>query len=373
MVTLRSHSPVRRGGKAARAAAAMCLWLALASGLALARSGGHTLKVFLMCGQSNMEGDGYAHQEGDDWLAKIGYPDSTALEFLVNHPDYRKKLDAKTYSMLAAFSADWLSKPRSDAWAIHMDCGSGKPFRVQNTTQSGRATWKRREAPLQPGFGRNANDFCRFGPELGLGHYLGERLKSPLYFYKSDRGGTALATAWRPPSAAKKRGGDIGSAFTNTIRTFKAFLKTLDADLAADGKLNKYNGATGVEVCAFVWLQGWNDAINAGRRKEYKDNLLDLVRDVRSELGLPKLPAVIVESADNNAEMNVARKAAVAALNKEQRGSAVFVPTGDLKKGYRGGFHFEARAENYLEIGWRTGKAIIENGYTGSESVPGSK
>ena len=94
---------------------------------------------------------------------------------------------------------------------------------------------------------------------------------------------------------------------------------------------------------------------------------------LRSALALKNLPAVVVEPADNNADMNAARQQAVAVLNKEQPGSAVFVATGVLKAGYRGGFHFEARAENYLEIGWRTGKAIIENGYTGSGSSAGSK
>ena len=34
------------------------------------------------------------------------------------------------------------------------------------------------------------------------------------------------------------------------------------------------------------------------------------------------------------------------------------------------GFHFNARAENYLEIGWRTGDAILDSGFTGSETVP---
>ena len=34
------------------------------------------------------------------------------------------------------------------------------------------------------------------------------------------------------------------------------------------------------------------------------------------------------------------------------------------------GFHFNARAENYLEIGWRTGDAILDSGFTGSEIVP---
>jgi hypothetical protein len=32
--------------------------------------------------------------------------------------------------------------------------------------------------------------------------------------------------------------------------------------------------------------------------------------------------------------------------------------------------HFNARAKNFLEVGWRMGQAAIDKGYTGSEAVP---
>ena len=65
--------------------------------------------------------------------------------------------------------------------------------------------------------------------------------------------------------------------------------------------------------------------------------------------------------------MNKARKAAIAQLNKDVPGSAVFIATGDLKKGYRGGFHFEARVENYIQIGWRAAQAVMDNGFLGKK------
>jgi len=330
------------------------------------------LKIYLLCGQSNMEGHGYCHQEGDDWLKGIGYPDATAIEYLINNPDYVKKLDAEKFSVLKAFNAEWM-KPRTDVWAIHMDSGSGKGFKVKHTTSATMDQWVPGERPLQCGFGNQANNVSKFGPELGLGHCLGDALESPIYLYKSDRGGTALAGPWLPPSAAKKRGRPVGDCYTNTVRIFKEFLKKLDADLADDGKLNAYAAADGYEVCGFVWLQGWNDGINADRVKEYQENLIDLVRDLRKDLGLPELPAVIIESSDQKAEMNEARQGAVAALNKDQPNKAVFIPTGGLMAGYRGGFHFEARAEIYLEIGWRAGQAILKNNYTGSAKVDEAK
>jgi hypothetical protein len=343
--------------------------LGLVGTVAAAQPPSRILKVYLLAGQSNMEGHGYTHQEGDDWLAKIGYPDGTSIDSLLNHPGYAKQLDASKYTFLPALGPSWL-KPRDNVWAIHMDSGSGKPFRVQHTEAARKGEWREGERLLQPGFGNAANDVSKFGPELALGHCLGDRLDSPIYLYKSDHGGTALATAWRSPSAVKQRGGEVGSHYRNTVESFRAFLKRLDADLADDGTLNAYGGATGYEVCGFVWLQGWNDAINPERRAEYEANLIDLVRDLRSDLKQPRLPAVIIESADMNEQLNTARKNAAATLNKDQAKSAVFVPTSGLKAGYKGGFHFEVRAENYLEVGWRAGQAILKEGFVGRQKAP---
>jgi len=326
--------------------------------------GGGTLKIYLLAGQSNMEGHGYTHQEGDDWLATIGYPDSTALEYLLNNSAYRQTLSTTTYSFLPSLTASFMT-PRNDAWAIHMDSESGTPFLVQNTVGAQSSTWTRSEKPLQPGFGSEGNLFSRFGPELGMGHRVGQQLNDPIYLFKSDRGGTTLAQNWRPPSAVSKRGGTVGTHYTNTVATLKAFLTKLQADLTDDGKLNNYGNATGFELCGFVWLQGFNDNLNDAQKQEYKDNLIDLMRDIRAAFSSPALPQVIVECSDGDATMRASRLAAINTVNQEQPGKAVFVGTSDLNKGLEGGYHFEARAENYLEIGWRTGTAILNNGFTG--------
>lgn len=325
---------------------------------------GGTLKVYLLAGQSNMEGHAYTHQEGDDWLVTIGYPDATSLEYLLNNPTYKNTLSSTTYSFLPSLNASFLA-PRSDAWAIHMDSESGTPFLVQNTVGAQSSTWTRTEKALQPGFGAEGNAFSRFGPELGLGHRVGQQLTDPVYLFKSDRGGTTLAQNWRPPSAVSKRGGTVGNHYKNTVNSMKAFLAKLQADLADDGKLNSYGNATAYELCGFVWLQGFNDNLNDGFKQEYKDNLIDLMRDMRAEFNKPALPQIIVECSDGDATMRASRITAISSVNQEQPGKAVFVGTADLNKGLEGGYHFEARAENFLEIGWRTGSAILSNGFTG--------
>jgi len=90
---------------------------------------------------------------------------------------------------------------------------------------------------------------------------------------------------------------------------------------------------------------------------------------------LGSLPAVIVESADQNGALNLERLAAVDTLNAEIAGSAVFMETNNMSGGDWGpnesgasfsqsrGFHYHARAENFLEIGWLTAGAVLDNGF----------
>jgi len=357
--------------------AAAAGWLAAVLVLAVATpadAATDTLKIYLLAGQSNMEGQGYAYTQGTDLFINNGYPDITAIQYLLENPGYTNGLDLNVYPSLADLDASYL-QPRNDVWAVHRNSTNGAALRVTHSPDANINTndpWPVGIQPLQPGFGLqstiNGIELSLFGPELSLGHYLGERMDSPVFLFKSDKGGTTLVGDWRPPSS----GGTTGVHYTNTINQFKSFLGELDADLADDGKLNAYNDAAGYELAGFVWLQGWNDHVGGTSTDEYRDRLIDLVHDVREEVGVDDLPAVIIESSDGsnpNTLLNPARLQAIDALNAEHPGSAVYVGTNDVFNGYRAGFHFEVRAENFLEIGHRAGEAIVAGGYTGSEAV----
>jgi alpha-galactosidase len=56
-----------------------------------------------------------------------------------------------------------------------------------------------------------------------------------------------------------------------------------------------YDGR-GYELAGFGWHQGWNDRINQAFNDEYEKNLANFIRDVRKDLGVPKLPFVIAET-----------------------------------------------------------------------------
>jgi len=329
-----------------------------------------TLKVYLLTGQSNMVGHGYV-----DYAAGNNYNIPT-LEFLLDSTPaattYRANMPNSTFTFASSLDASWMA-PRNDVWATHY--------------YSRRNDVKMSPGPLAPGFGGGAN---AFGPELGMGQRLGDALQSPVFLFKSCDGGTDLAYDWRPPSAVVARGGSVGANYTNAISQFTSFLNGLDADLADNGKLDGYNNAPGYEVAGLVWFQGWNTTngnqgnyTTSQKMAEYTQNLVDLVHDVRACDGrIPDdLGVIVAESSDQNEALNDSRSAAVAALNAEKPGTAVFIETNNMKGSNWGdnnsgeafstqwSYHFNAKAENYLEIGWRMGQAAVDNDFIGSEAV----
>ena len=347
----------------------------LAAACAVVLAAGHaagddSLKIYLLAGQSNMVGHGYTHYEGGN------YYNIPSLEFLLDTPGYLAQLPAATYTFKGSLAPGWMGQ-RTDAWGVHYKSADGTMQQVEPTPSTQSGAWSTSIMPLSPGFGGN-NALSTFGPELSMGIRLAQNLASPVFLFKSATGGTTLAEDWRPPSAAAARGGTVGVHYTNTIARFTSFLNGLDDDLARDGRLVRYNNAPGYEVAGFVWFQGWNEKFNNGEG-EYALNIVDLVHNVRASD--PRIPddlgVIIPESSDQHEGLNAKRISAVATLNAEHPGSAVFFENNDMIGNNWGygfssdwGYHFNAKAENYLEIGWRTAGTAMACGFTGSEPVP---
>lgn len=343
-----------------------------------------TLKVYLLAGQSNMQGHGLGYE------AFTNAAGSTSMEMIVDNATYRQGLiDGGKHSFAEHIDETWFDA-RDDVWARHYDSKSRGPHIAEPTIdQSG---WSSGIRPLSQGFGiGRQGHYGSFGPELGFGQSLGRAMNSPILLIKSDRGGTQLADGWRPPSAAADRGGSTGVDFTGTVANIKSVLDQLDQDKANGFLDDKYNGATDYEVAGFFWLQGWNEMYDdvdqntgptpAQAIAEYEENLVDLVQDLRaSDSRIPDdLPVIFMESADDgwtngpnstgigNPELNAARQGAADQLNAIAPDTAVFIDH-DLSVGRHG--HFSFKAEAYLELGWLAGETAIENGFTGSEVVP---
>jgi alpha-galactosidase len=132
-----------------------------------------------------------------------------------------------------------------------------------------------------------------FGPEVGFGWTLSERLPSePIFLIKTAYGGRDLAVAFRPPSAGQGNypnvdpDGQYGYGWQ--YRIMMADIRDI-LDNIAD-YVPGYDESEGYVLSGFVWFQGWNDLIDYQKVLEYGSNLAHFIRDVRLELSEPALP-----------------------------------------------------------------------------------
>ena len=134
------------------------------------------VKVFILAGQSNMEGQGVADLAGKDYNDGKG-----TLNFLLKDP-----AKAPLYSQLKDDKGQWAA--REDVWVWY------KP--KNSPVKSG---------PLGLGFTVYGGKH-HFGPELGFGDVMGDTLGNQVLLVKTAWGGKSLAKDFRPPSS----GGEVG-------------------------------------------------------------------------------------------------------------------------------------------------------------------
>ena len=253
------------------------------------------VKVFILAGQSNMEGQAVADLAGKDYNEGRG-----TLAALMADPvkgpmfKHRKSADGK-----------WAV--RDDVW-VRYERERGPMLK----------------GPLSMGFAVYG-DKHHFGPELQFGHVVGDALPNQVLLIKTAWGGKSLYKDFRPPSS----GGEVGPYYTKMITQVRAALADLKTDFP------EYDGS-GCELAGFVWYHGWNDGCEPKTAvPEYEANLVNLIKDVRRELNAPRLPVVIGELTGPWVEApgawDTLRKAqAAAAARPEFAGTVAFVATHDF-------------------------------------------
>ena len=216
----------------------------------LRQAGKGPLKVYILAGQSNM--DGQANIRTVDFLGEDKDPARAALLKAF-------KPDGKSYMM------------RDDVWVANEGVYD----------------------KLQPGFGGRKNyDVLgsNIGPEYAFGYYMGEALDEQVLLIKYGPGGQSLCVNFRPPSAGVPEGKkpeDVGNQYRVLTRYVHATLGNLKT------KLPGYNETAGYEIAGFVWFQGYNDQFDEIGRKEYGANLVHLIKDLRSEFKSPNMKTVV--------------------------------------------------------------------------------
>lgn len=297
------------------------------------------VKVFILAGQSNMEGQGVIKAE-----AKRNEGQGS-LEFLVKNP-----ATAARFKQLLAADGKW--RVRDDVWISYLD----------------------RHGSLTVGFGAKPE---LIGPELGFGFVVGDRFDAPVLLIKCAWGGKSLAVDFRPPSAgqppyslgAKQDAAlaqdphILGKYYRETLALTKAALANVKT--LVPGSDGRY------ELAGFGWHQGWNDRINDQFNAEYESNLTHFIHDIRKDLGAPKLPFVIAETGMSGRDETHPRALALmhaqaaVAEHPEFKGNVAFVGTRDFWRPQEAsptkqGYHWNGNAETYYLIGEAMGAAMLK-------------
>ena len=256
------------------------------------------LRVFILAGQSNMEGKG-------------------GIDPLLNH-----QIKApETKEFFAHLHHDGKYIQRDDVWINYLD----------------------RRGNLSVGYGSPG----KIGPELEFGNTMGNHFNEPVLLIKTAWGGKSLARDFRPPSAglpsgqkmkefieslAKKEFNNLvkskwnqlkketptisrkeveklmkvsvesileekGTEFRKQVKEshgyfYRLMIEEIRNTLAElKSRFPDYDERA-YQVSGFVWFQGWNDMYN-GFQDEYAENMEYFIQDVRKELDEPDLPFVI--------------------------------------------------------------------------------
>jgi alpha-galactosidase len=237
------------------------------------------LKVFILAGQSNMQGH-----------AKV-----STFEHI--------GMDPATAPMLAEMlGPDGQPKVCERVWISSIGCAG-----TDTKEQTGRLT---------AGFGASPE---KIGPEFTFGLYMQKFTDAPILIIKTSWGGKSLNTDFRPPGAGPyvfnetqlaqlhKQGRDITAIKAEkekaTGHYYRLMLEHVKRVLADPKRVvPDYDPAQGHELAGFVWFQGWNDMVDSstypqrdkpGGYAAYSTTLAQFIRDVRKDLGAPQLPFVI--------------------------------------------------------------------------------
>lgn len=212
------------------------------------------------------------------------------------------------------------------------------------------------------------------GPELQFGHVMGHHHDEQVLVIKTAMGNRALGWDFRPPSSGKLP--DIPEDLKKWEgREYRLMVegvhKTLDniAEI-----LPNYKGQ-GYEIAGFGWFQGHRDGGKKERTVEYESNLVHLIKDIRAEFKVPKLPVVVATVAFGGKKMNAnylkileAQMAVSGEKGKypDFKGNVLSVDTRDfwrspdVSPNKRQGYHYYRNAETYMLVGDALGRGMVK-------------
>jgi hypothetical protein len=235
------------------------------------------LKIFILAGQSNMEG--HARVETFDYIG-----DDPATAPLLHE---MRGADGKP----TVCDHVWIS------YFTGIGETNGEGF-----------------GKLTAGYGsrqKPAEDGGKIGPEFTFGLTMDRALEGPVLIIKTAWGGKSLCYDFRPPSAGPyERTPEDLTKDRNPVDQAGRYYRLMTEHVKhVLGDIKRvcpaYDEKQGYEIAGFVWLQGFNDMVDrnvypippkgasGNRFAKYSEWLADLIRDVRKDLKAPGAPFVI--------------------------------------------------------------------------------
>jgi hypothetical protein len=293
------------------------------------------VQVYILMGQSNMLGFG--------------------------KPDVLKGVAAEKYPYLVDDSGEWTV--RKDVRNVFVMASGNSPAKEQ---QNDWMTIQR-----------------NIGPEIGIGHYLGQAIDAPVLILKSCIGNRSLGWDLLPPgSEPYEHGGKMQPGYRGTPDDPKGNGEPVvgqwyagcqyDGDIAAAKKVLEnldtyYPGATKYEVAGFFWWQGDKDMRVPAHYEMYEKNLIQLIKALRKDFNAPNARFVTASlgqtqkgSTKGDGVILDAMEAVSKSTDPELKGKVGFVYTNPLSKGGSSSGHYNGNPETYMNVGEGMGKAMVE-------------
>lgn len=313
------------------------------------------IQVFILAGQSNMEGFG---RIGKDAAVKGTLPWMVANPSLKD--DFPILTDEDNNWIITESNGDWAE--RKDVWIYYDRLYDNRDINNHKVLAGG----------LTVGYGFTDNGI---GPEFGFGHVMGQFYDGQVLLIKTCWGGRSLHNDFLSPSAedypAPTKNGDKGFMYKRILDDAKKVL----------GNLKNYfpeYDDEGFEIAGFCWHQGWNDGRNVTVARQYEENMITFIEDIRNDLNrefgsAPDLPFVIASSGLNGFTpvsdpwqkrlQDYVAPAQLAAAEKTENCLGL-----DTRPFYRppaqspqnGVYHWNFNAESYCRIGYGMAEAMKE-------------
>lgn len=317
------------------------------------------LKVFILAGQSNMEGP-----------ANI-----STFDYIGDDP-----ATAPLLKMMRG--ADGQPKTSEGAWISYLTGAGENNFTLNGKLTAGYGSMWGLD-PTKPG--------DKIGPEFTFGLTMDAAFEEPVLIIKAAWGGKSLHTDFRPPSAgpfvmpketqdlwdqhpqgahgipkAQDRAKWNAEKIAATGAYYRKMVDHVKQVLADPKKVvPEYDPAQGYEIAGFAWFQGFNDMVDGQvyprhdkpeRYAMYSELLAHFIRDVRKDFNTPQMPFVIGVMGvgglkDQSTSMLSFRQAMAAPADMpEFKGKVVAVETAPLWSDELGAI--DAKREQVHQMRW---------------------